>query len=210
MSQEHDVHIRGTYLVVTKSHFDNRFHIVAFDGQKLFDINLQDDYVNAIQPGKIYQFNVMHPTSMAAKTISVQGQPKPIKMPPFGMFCALGKLAYTAFNDMFKVSPEEPYLDVGTNIPPPKAYLCQGDCIKKQLMSDGKTRCLTKIDSREINLQYAGYGINAVHLDSFDGLPIEYDPDLAWRTYTLILLVAGPITGSWYGPRNYIIVAAIF
>ncbi|XP_063410133.1 uncharacterized protein LOC134693307 isoform X2 [Mytilus trossulus] len=190
----------GTFLVVTKSHFDNRFHIVAFDGQKLFDINLQDDYVNAIQPGKIYQFNVMYhdrnPTSIASKIISVQGQPKPIKMPPFGMFSALGKLAYTDFHDMFKVSSEEPYLDAGSNIPPPKAYLCKGDFLKKQIMPDGKTRCLISLDSREMNLQYAGYGINGVHLDSFDGLPTEYDPNLAWRTYTILFLVADPITGS--------------
>lgn len=196
------------FLVVAKSHWNKSFRIVAFDGHQFFDINVSNDHMDIIKPGNAYQFQLINPwdpTIVAAQPVAVQGAPIQSEMLSYGMFAALGYIASKSFLNIYPNVGMEAYLNVG-NIPqPPRAFLVQGNLIKKQIMNDGRTRCCIMTDVGEINIRYTGYSS-----EIYNGLPVEYDPNLVWRPYILILVVGDPIPGQWEGTRNYILVVAVY
>lgn len=208
-------YFRAKFLVVAKSHWHGSFRIVAFDGLNLFDINVSTDYMGCIQPGYTYQFQLLNPwdpTVVASQPIAVQGEIIPVNMFLYGMFAALGNIASRSFGTIFPnlVLEEQPYMIVGNTIQAPstpRAFLVQGHLIRRQTADDGKTRCFINTDVGEMNLRFTG-----CNLEIYNGLPLVYDPNLVFRHYTLILVVADPISNpSWNGTtRNYILVVAIY
>lgn len=125
------------------------------------------------------------------------------------MFATLKNIASISFRSIYPnivIQEDKPFLNVGNNFPPPKAFLVQGNFIKKQILNDGTTRCIINTDVGEINIRYTGSGPN-----SYNGLPEHYDNNLVLRHYTLILVVADPLSNqSWSGTRNYFLVVAIY
>lgn len=198
------------FLVVAKSHWNNSFRIVAFDGHKLFDLDVSNDHMDIIKPGNAYQCQLVNlstwdPAIVVAQPVAVQGAPIQLEMLLYGMFAALGNIASKSFTNIYPNVGNGAYLNVGIIPQPPRAFLVQGNLIKKQKMNDGRTRCCIMTDVGEINIRYTGYSS-----EIYNRLPVEYEPNLVCRQYTLILVVGDPITGRWEGTRNYILVVAVY
>lgn len=170
--------------------------------------------MHCIQPGKTYRFQLLNkwdPTVVASMPIAVQGEIRLYKVDMFlyGMFAALGHIATRSFRSTYPnidIQNNKPYINVGDIIQPPRAFLVQGNLIKKQKMVEGQTRCSIMTDVGEIDIRYTGSGS-----DSYEELSNDYNPNLVLRYYTLILVVADPFFNpSWVGTRNYILVVAIY